>query len=116
MLGPVGKIAGLYDRVHAWASKPGATTSVLIEQDDAGVAWGDQGGSGGSTNCSTGRSPPQERAVDIADAAATKVFSTERVQRIGRLAEEIVGKYGNPRRRALPSCCPGWTRRPSETW
>lgn len=34
--------------------------------------------------------------VDIADAAATKVFSTERIQRIGRLAEEIVGKYGNP--------------------
>jgi alkylation response protein AidB-like acyl-CoA dehydrogenase len=34
--------------------------------------------------------------IDIADAAATKVFSTERIQRIGRLAEEIVGKYGNP--------------------
>ena len=24
------------------------------------------------------------------------MFSTERIQRIGRLAEEIVGKYGNP--------------------
>jgi alkylation response protein AidB-like acyl-CoA dehydrogenase len=34
--------------------------------------------------------------IDIADAAATKVFSTERVQRVGRLAEEIIGKYGNP--------------------
>ena len=34
--------------------------------------------------------------VNVADAAATKVFGTERIQRIGRLAEEIVFKYGNP--------------------
>ncbi len=34
--------------------------------------------------------------IDVADAAATKVFSTERIQLVGRLAEEIVGKYGNP--------------------
>jgi 3-oxo-4-pregnene-20-carboxyl-CoA dehydrogenase beta subunit len=32
----------------------------------------------------------------VADAAATKVFGTEKIQYIGRLAEEIVGKYGNP--------------------
>ncbi|CKU01976.1 acyl-CoA dehydrogenase [Mycobacterium tuberculosis] len=32
----------------------------------------------------------------MADAAATKVFGTERVQRAGRLPEGIVGKYGNP--------------------
>ena len=34
--------------------------------------------------------------INVADAAATKVFGTERVQYVGRLAEEIVGKYGNP--------------------
>jgi hypothetical protein len=33
--------------------------------------------------------------IAVADAAATKVFSTERIQEVGRLAEEIVG-YGNP--------------------
>jgi alkylation response protein AidB-like acyl-CoA dehydrogenase len=32
----------------------------------------------------------------VADAASTKVFGTERVQYVGRLAEEVVGKYGNP--------------------
>ena len=32
----------------------------------------------------------------VADAAATKVFSTERIQEVGRLAEEVVGRYGNP--------------------
>ena len=34
--------------------------------------------------------------IAVADAAATKVFSTERIQEVGRLAEEIVGGYGNP--------------------
>lgn len=34
--------------------------------------------------------------IAVADAAATKVFSTERLQEVGRLAEEIVGGYGNP--------------------
>ncbi len=32
----------------------------------------------------------------IADASATKVFSTEALQEAGRLAEEIVGRYGDP--------------------
>ena len=31
----------------------------------------------------------------IADASATKVFSTESLQEAGRLAEEIVGRYGD---------------------
>jgi alkylation response protein AidB-like acyl-CoA dehydrogenase len=34
--------------------------------------------------------------IDVADAAATKVFGTERIQYAGRLAEEIVGAHGNP--------------------
>jgi alkylation response protein AidB-like acyl-CoA dehydrogenase len=34
--------------------------------------------------------------INVADAASTKVFGTERVQYVGRLAEEIVGKYGDP--------------------
>jgi alkylation response protein AidB-like acyl-CoA dehydrogenase len=34
--------------------------------------------------------------IEVADAAATKVFGTERIQYAGRLAEEIVGAHGNP--------------------
>ena len=34
--------------------------------------------------------------IAVADAAATKVFSTERIQEVNRLAEEIVGRFGNP--------------------
>jgi 3-oxo-4-pregnene-20-carboxyl-CoA dehydrogenase beta subunit len=35
-------------------------------------------------------------AVDVADASATKVFSSERLQRLGQLLEDIVGRYGDP--------------------
>lgn len=31
----------------------------------------------------------------MADAAATKVFATERIQRIGRIVDEIVGRFGD---------------------
>lgn len=95
MLGPAGKVAGIYDRVHAWASKPGSNGVTPIENDNVRRALGRSAPCGGSTNCSTGRSPRRE-TIAVADAAATKVFSTERIQRIGRLAEEIVGAYGNP--------------------
>ena len=34
------------------------------------------------------------------------MFATERIQRIGRLAEEIVGKYGDPADESRPpNCC-----------
>ena len=96
MLGPAGKVASIYDRVHAWASKPGGDGVTPIDHDDVLQLLGEikaiwrinellnwQVAAGGET-------------IEVADAAATKVFGTERIQKVGRLAEEIVGKYGNP--------------------
>ncbi|MCB1295896.1 MAG: acyl-CoA dehydrogenase, partial [Gordonia sp.] len=34
-------------------------------------------------------------AISMADAAATKVFSTERLQSVGRMIDEIVGRFGD---------------------
>ncbi|HET7741706.1 MAG TPA: acyl-CoA dehydrogenase FadE29, partial [Mycobacterium sp.] len=96
MLGPAGKVASIYDRVHAWASKPGGNGVTPIDNDDVLRLLGEikaiwrinellnwQVAAGGET-------------IEVADAAATKVFGTERIQKVGRLAEEIVGAYGNP--------------------
>ena len=96
MLGPAGKIAGLYDRVHAWASKPGSSGIVPIECEDVRRALGEIRAIWRVNELFNWQVAAAGETVDIADAAATKVFSTERIQRIGRLAEEIVGKYGNP--------------------
>lgn len=96
MLGPAGKIAGLYDRVHAWASKPGGDGVTPIDRDDVRRALGEIRAIWRINELLNWQVAAAGETVDIADAAATKVFSTERIQRIGRLAEEIVGRYGNP--------------------
>ncbi|MGK8510675.1 acyl-CoA dehydrogenase family protein [Nocardia asiatica] len=93
-LGPSGKIEQLYDRVRDWAqprgvlAEPDARRALgrihamvrlneLLNWQVAGTADGDQ-------------------SQVIADASATKVYSTESLQEAGRLAEEIVGRYGDP--------------------
>ncbi len=96
MLGPAGKIAGLYDRVYAWASKPGANGVRPIDHESVQRALGEIHAIWRINELLNWQVAASGETVDIADAAATKVFSTERIQRVGRLAEEIVGAYGNP--------------------
>jgi hypothetical protein len=95
MLGPAGKVAGIYDRVHAWASKPGGNGVTPIDHGDVKRALGEIHAIWRINELLNWQVAASGETIDIADAAATKVFSTERIQRIGRLAEEIVGKYGN---------------------
>ena len=96
MLGPAGKIAGIYDRVQAWASKPRGNGVTPIDQDDVKRSLGEIHSIWRVNELLNWQVASSGETVEIADAAATKVFSTERIQRIGRLAEEIVAKYGNP--------------------
>ena len=96
MLGPAGKIAGIYDRVQAWASKPRGNGVTPIDQDDVKRVLGEIHSIWRVNELLNWQVASSGDTVEVADAAATKVFSTERIQRIGRLAEEIVAKYGNP--------------------
>ncbi|MCB0938062.1 MAG: acyl-CoA dehydrogenase family protein [Mycobacterium sp.] len=96
MLGPAGRIAGIYDRVHEWASKPGGNGVTPLDHDDVRRLLGEIKAIWRINELFNWQVAASGETIDIADAAATKVFSTERIQRIGRLAEEIVGKYGNP--------------------
>ncbi|WP_019931610.1 acyl-CoA dehydrogenase family protein [Nocardia sp. BMG111209] len=96
-LGPSGKIEQLYERVHTWVR----AHDLLAEHDvrrllgrlhamarlNELLNWQVAG------NAVHGETDP---AQVIADASATKVFSTEHLQEAGRLAEEIVGRYGDP--------------------
>jgi len=98
MLGPAGRLAAQLDRVNRWAAaRTGPDGGPLLARSDVRRAlaevracvrvnellnWQVAASAGG--------------AVDVADASATKVFSSERTQRIGRLLEEIVGRHGDP--------------------
>jgi alkylation response protein AidB-like acyl-CoA dehydrogenase len=91
MLGPAGRLAGLYDRVCAWADRAGVLHEPAVRRALAELRaicrinellnW---------QVASTGADE-----VDVADASATKVFSSERAQRAYRLMEEIVGRHGD---------------------
>jgi alkylation response protein AidB-like acyl-CoA dehydrogenase len=96
MLGPAGKVAAIYDRVRAWASKPGGNGVTPLDHDDVRRLLGEIRAIWRVNELLNWQVAASGDTIDIADAAATKVFSTERIQRVGRLAEEIVGKYGNP--------------------
>jgi alkylation response protein AidB-like acyl-CoA dehydrogenase len=96
MLGPAGRFAAIYDRVHAWASKPGGDGVTPIDHDDVKRALGEIHAIWRINELLNWQVAAAGEDINIADAAATKVFGTERVQHVGRLAEEIVGKYGNP--------------------
>jgi alkylation response protein AidB-like acyl-CoA dehydrogenase len=96
MLGPAGRVAGIYDRVHAWASKPGGNGVTPIDHDDVRRALGEIHAMWRINELLNWQVAAAGDHIEVADAAATKVFATERIQAIGRLAEEVVGKYGNP--------------------
>ncbi len=98
MLGPAGRFAALYDKVHSWASKPGSNGNTPpLDHADVKSSLGELKAMwriNELLNWQVAASGGEE--IDIADAAATKVFGTERIQYAGRLAEEIVAAHGNP--------------------
>ena len=90
MLGPAGRIAALHDRVHAWAAERSllaqpdvhralARASVVMRVNEL-------------LNWQVAAAP----ALDVADASATKVFSSEQLQVIG---QELAAGGGPARRR-----------------
>ncbi|MBX5485213.1 Acyl-CoA dehydrogenase FadE29 [Mycolicibacterium hassiacum DSM 44199] len=96
MLGPAGRVAGIYDKVHAWAAKPGSDGVAPIENPNVRRILAEIRSIWRINELLNWQVAASGETIDVADAAATKVFSTERIQRVGRLAEEIVGGYGNP--------------------
>ncbi|MGW5744739.1 acyl-CoA dehydrogenase family protein [Amycolatopsis sp. NPDC003861] len=92
MLGPAGRIGGLYDRVRAWASAHGLldladvravlAEALAVTRVNELLNW--------QVAVSSANAP-----VGVADASATKVFSSEAIQRIGRNLEEVVARHGD---------------------
>lgn len=96
-LGPSGKIEQLYDRVREWARPRGVLDHPEAQRPLGRIHamtrlnellnW---------QVAATAENPDTDQAQVIADASATKIFSTESLQEAGRLAEEIVGRFGDP--------------------
>jgi alkylation response protein AidB-like acyl-CoA dehydrogenase len=92
MLGPAGRIAGLYERVHDWAAAQDVLGEAAVRRalaETHAVCRVNE-----LLNWQVASRSADE--VDIADASATKVFASDRVQRVFRLLEEVVGRFGDP--------------------
>jgi alkylation response protein AidB-like acyl-CoA dehydrogenase len=90
MLGPAGRIAAMADRVRAWAADRSllAHADVRLALARADVVT--------RVNELLNWQVAAEPALSIADASATKVFSSEQAQQIGQSLAELVGRHGDP--------------------
>ncbi|WP_433712292.1 acyl-CoA dehydrogenase family protein [Nocardia sp. CA-084685] len=93
-LGPSGKIEQLYDRVRAWAQSRGVLAEADVRRSLGRIHAMTRLNE--LLNWQVAATVAGDQATVIADASATKVYSTESLQEAGRLAEEVVGHYGDP--------------------
>ncbi|MFI1914440.1 acyl-CoA dehydrogenase family protein [Nocardia sp. NPDC020380] len=96
-LGPSGKIEQLYERVRDWAQRQGVLGETDVRRSlgrlHAMVRLNELLNWQVASNMER---PDVSQFEVVADASATKVYSTEALQEAGRLAEEIVGRFGDP--------------------
>ncbi|MEV5836505.1 acyl-CoA dehydrogenase family protein [Nocardia sp. NPDC052112] len=93
-LGPSGKIEQLYDRAREWAQARGVLAEADVRRSLGRIHA--MARLNELLNWQVAATVDGDQATVIADASATKVYSTESLQQAGRLAEEIVGHYGDP--------------------
>jgi alkylation response protein AidB-like acyl-CoA dehydrogenase len=95
MLGPAGRLAAMYDRVRAWAAREGPDGRPLACQPDVRQALARTYAGLRVSELLNWQVAAEER-VGIADASATKVYSSEQVQQRGQELEDVVGRHGDP--------------------
>ncbi|GAB0105382.1 acyl-CoA dehydrogenase family protein [Nocardia sp. JMUB6875] len=96
-LGPSGKIEQLYEAVREWAHKQGVLGEADVRRTLGRLHAMTRLNELLNWQVASNMERPDADPRDvIADASATKVFSTEALQEAGRLAEEIVGRFGDP--------------------
>ena len=89
MLGPAGRIAALHDRVRAWAAE-----RSLLGQPDVCRALA-RASAVTRINELLNWQVAAAPTLDVADASATKVFSSEQLQVIGQQLAEVVGRHAD---------------------
>jgi 3-oxo-4-pregnene-20-carboxyl-CoA dehydrogenase beta subunit len=96
MLGPAGRLGALHDRVLTWARSariPGG--GAVADEAEVRRALAEVAASLRVNELLNWQVAVAE-TVQIADASATKVFASERIQRFGQLLIDVVGRFGDP--------------------
>lgn len=93
-LGPSGKIEQLYDRLRDWSAEHDLLGEAEVRRALGRVRTMVRLNELLNWQVAAADTTAAQNAV-IADASATKVFSTESLQEAGRIVEEIIGRYGD---------------------
>lgn len=94
MLGPAGRLGGLVDRLRAWASDATFDDRPVIEQPDVRRVLA-RLGAYERLNELLNWQVASSGDIAMADACATKVFATERLQAAHRMIDDVVAAYGD---------------------
>lgn len=94
MLGPAGRIGGLADRLREWAAAADYDGAPVITQQPVRRVLA-QIGAYERLNELLNWQVASSGEISMADASATKVFATERLQTIYRLIDDVLGTYGD---------------------
>jgi 3-oxo-4-pregnene-20-carboxyl-CoA dehydrogenase beta subunit len=94
-LGPSGKIEQLYDRLRDWSAEHSLLGEPEVRRALGRVRTMVRLNELLNWQVAAADTSAAQNAV-IADASATKIFSTESLQEAGRVVEEIIGRYGDP--------------------
>ncbi|MGF0314737.1 acyl-CoA dehydrogenase family protein [Nocardia fluminea] len=93
-LGPSGKIEQLYDRLRDWSAEHGLLGEPEVRRALGRVRTMVRLNELLNWQVAAADTAAAQNAV-IADASATKIFSTESLQEAGRVVEEIIGRFGD---------------------
>ncbi|HEX6353656.1 acyl-CoA dehydrogenase family protein [Actinophytocola sp.] len=91
MLGPAGRLAAIYERVRDWAAQ-----RDLLDEPDVRRALAKARANTRVNELLNWQVAAAGADVSIADASATKVFQSDRIQWLNRTLEEVVGTHGDP--------------------
>jgi alkylation response protein AidB-like acyl-CoA dehydrogenase len=97
MLGPAGRLEGLYDRVRAWAAARTAPDGApLLAQPDVRRALAKVYAHLRANQLLNWEVASADGDVKVADASATKVFAAAAAQWAGRALGDVVARHGDP--------------------
>ena len=96
MLGPAGWLAGLFLRVRGWASAAKTPDgSAVADQPDVRRVLAEAYACHRINELLNWR-VAASGAVAVADASATKIFASERIQHLNRQIEALIARYADP--------------------
>jgi alkylation response protein AidB-like acyl-CoA dehydrogenase len=97
MLGPAGRLEGLYDRVRAWAAERTTPDGApLLAQPDVRRALARVYAHLRANQLLNWEVASAPGDVQVADASATKVYSAAAAQWAGRSLGDVVARHGDP--------------------